>query len=85
MESHFSFCPKDVHRAYMISDSILRTTGTMYIHDTVTKVSKKSEVDSYIINLLGRPIMTEEERQYLKIQRRQPKMLKLASSKGLLV
>lgn len=144
MESPFSVSPKDVHSAYRISDSILRTTGTMYIHDTVTasveepmdgraaacppptgkeiadladpsgeqryemkmqKLREKFEtpppaqtvaearlreilstngLKSYIINLLGRPIMTEEERLYRKIQRRRPKMLKLASSKGLL-
>ena len=89
MESPFGASLKDVHSEteYRISDSLLllgTTKCTMYKDDTVTEDSKNSEGDSYIINLLGRPIMTEEERLYRKIQRRRPKMLKLASLKGLL-
>ena len=83
MEAPFDVSLKDVHSEteYRISDTLLgNTMCTMYEQDTVTKVSKNSE---WLSSYLG-PIMTEEERLYRKIQRRSPKMLKLAASKGLL-
>ena len=60
--------------------------GLDYEQDTVTNVYKSGDswTEEYIIKLLGRPIMTEEERLYRKIRRRRPAMLKLAAAYGLL-
>ena len=41
-------------------------------------------IEAEIWDLIGRPIMTEEERLYRKILRRRPRMLELAAAKGLL-
>lgn len=53
---------------------------------TSSKVSVTGPIltEAEIIRLLGRPIMTEEERLYRKISRRSPYMLELAAKKGLL-
>ena len=77
---------------YNLSSKLLRnTTCTMYEEDITTidaNISNKYNVsilqEADIIQLLGRPIMTEEERLYRKILRRRPKMLELAAEKGLL-
>ena len=90
MESPVGVCLHDVpsETAYRISNVLLRDTkSTVYEQNTtanycVPNVSIITEAD--IWDLIGRPIMTEEERLYRKILRRRPRMLQLAAAKGLL-
>ena len=51
---------------------------------TINTSNESNRGDASIMKLLGRPIMTEEERLYRKILRRHPKKLKLAALKELL-
>ena len=75
---------------YNISSILLADTSEenkLPINDcTSSKVSVTGPIltEAEIIRLLGRPIMTEEERLYRKISRRSPYMLELAAKKGLL-
>lgn len=83
-----------IHEAsdYNRSSALLRNTAcTMYEEDTTTintRISNRYNVsilqEADIMQLLGRPIMTEAERLYRKILRRRSKMLKLAARYGLL-
>ena len=71
---------------YRISNVLLRDArSTMYEENTTTTNDCVPNVtEAYIWDLIGRPIMTEEERLYRKILRRRPRMLELAAAKGLL-
>lgn len=63
-------------------------TSTIYeqvaTNDCIPSGSILTLTEADIVHLIGKPMMTEEERLYRKILRRRPKMLELAAAKGLL-